>query len=39
MKRFYNRPSNANSKFSRLAYKVHGMNMTSGFYRGGIRLG
>lgn len=38
MKRFYNRPSRANAKFSRLAYKIDRKNMTSGFMRGGIRL-
>lgn len=38
MKRFINKPSKANRKFSRLAYKIHSTNMKSGWYRGGIRL-
>lgn len=38
MKRFYNNPSRANAKFSRLAYKTNRLNLTGGFMRGGIRL-
>lgn len=38
MQRFYNRPSRANAKFARKAYKIHRMNLNGAFMRGGIRL-
>lgn len=38
MKRFYNRPSRANSKFGRLAFRIDRKNLNGSFMRGGIRL-
>jgi hypothetical protein len=38
MKRFINSPSNAQSKFSHFAYKIHPLNLKGSFMRGGIRL-
>lgn len=38
MQRFYNKPSNANAKFGRLAYRIHPKNLSGSFMRGGIRL-
>lgn len=39
MQRFYNRPSRANAKFSRMAFRIHPLNLNYGNMRGGMRLG
>ncbi|WGL31210.1 hypothetical protein [Dipodfec virus UOA04_Rod_771] len=38
MKRFVNKPSKANAKFSALAFKIHKRNLKGSPMRGGIRL-
>lgn len=38
MKRFINKPSKAQRKFSKFAYKTNPMNAAGAYQRGGIRL-
>lgn len=38
MKRFYNRPSNAQRKFTRYAMRIHRINLKGAPMRGGFRL-
>lgn len=38
MKRFINKPSNAQAKFAKKAFNIHPMNFKGVLMRGGIRL-
>lgn len=38
MRRFINKPKNAQRKFTKYAYKTNSMNAAGAYQRGGIRL-